>query len=75
MAGRSSRDAKQSFRRDPLPVPRVPPAEQEPGFLERLRARGEVMDVAEGWQEAPESLPPDVSWIRFPNGDLQRIRI
>jgi hypothetical protein len=53
----------------------VPPSEQEPGFLEDLRARGEVLPVGEDWSGTPESLPPGVNWVVYPNGDLRRVRI
>ena len=56
-------------------APRIPVHAQEPGFLESLRARGEVLDVSEEWSEISDVLPPGVTWIRFPNGDLRRMRI
>ena len=56
-------------------APRIPISAQEPGFLESLRARGEVIDVPEGWPGTPADLTPHVTWIRYPNGDLRRMRI
>ena len=59
----------------PRLAPRVPISAQEPGFFESLRARGEVVDVEEGWAETSAELPPSVTWVRYPNGDLRRMRI
>lgn len=67
--------AEESYEHGPLAVPRVPPSEQEPGFLNDLRARGEVLAVGEDWDGNPESLPPGVNWVVYPNGDLSRVRI
>ena len=77
MAHRRSKtsDEPDAYAHAPLAVPRVPPNEQEPGFLDDLRLRGEVLPVREGWRDAPESLPPGVNWVVYPNGDLLRVRI
>jgi hypothetical protein len=76
MAGKRSKSGTpREFEHGPIPVPRVPPSEQEPGFLEDLRARGEVLPVGEDWSGTPESLPPGVNWVVYPNGDLRRVRI
>ena len=48
MAGRSSK-VSTGFEHGATDTPRVPPAEQEPGFLDDLRASGKVMSVGEGW--------------------------
>lgn len=57
-----------------IPTFRVPPQNQEAGFLWRLQQQGAVMKVDEGWSH-DSSLPPGVDWVLYPNGDLERIRI
>jgi hypothetical protein len=67
--------ADADVRHDALPDVRIPPIEQEPGFLEDLRLRGAVMPVDEGWTGNEKGLPREVTWVVYPNGDLRRIRI
>lgn len=57
-----------------IDMPRLAPADYGAGFLEALEARGEVVRVDEGWTPKPGELPPDVHWVLYPNGDLQRVR-
>lgn len=66
---------QEEYEHSPLSVPRVPISEQEPGFLEDLRARGEVLAVDDGWDDTAQDLPSGVNWVVFPNGDLLRVRI
>jgi hypothetical protein len=48
------------------------PSEYKPRFLHDLRARGQVMEVDEGWKEG-SAVPPGIKWVLYPNGDLLHI--
>jgi len=57
----------------PRPAKRIPPGEYSADFLDRLKAQGKVQSVAPDWNHDTRSLPPEISWVLHPNGDLERI--
>ncbi len=57
----------------PRAAKRIPPGEYSTDFLERLKAQGKVQSVGPDWSHDTKALPPEISWILHPNGDLERI--
>jgi hypothetical protein len=57
----------------PRAAKRIPPGEYTPDFLERLKAQGKVFSVAPDWNHDTKTLPPEISWVLYPNGDLERV--
>ena len=63
----------QSFEHGPRATERTPAHQVEPAFLRALEARNELAAVPEGWDHDYAKLPAGVTWVRYPNGDLERI--
>jgi hypothetical protein len=63
----------ESFEHGPRPPERTPAHRVDPAFLRALKARNEVAAVPEGWDRDHAKLPPGVTWVMYPNGDLERI--
>jgi hypothetical protein len=61
------------FAHGPLGAERIPARDVAPEFLAGLEARSEVLAVAEGWNNGHAALPPGVTWVMYPNGDLERV--
>jgi hypothetical protein len=61
------------YKHGPLPAVRIPKGEYTEQFLRDLEARGEVRPVSDDWNEESSNFPPTVTWVIYPNGDLQRI--
>jgi len=38
-----------------------------------LRANGQVRDVGADWNGDTTQFPPRVTWVLYPNGDLERV--
>jgi hypothetical protein len=68
-------DEKDQYEHGPAPVPRISPDQQEPGFLRSLQVRGEVASVPEDWDGSMDNLPASITWVVYPNGDLQRVGV
>jgi hypothetical protein len=66
-------DSPASEEHGPLPTSRVPKTQYDPAFLQGLQANGQVRSVDANWSGNVAQLPPHVSWILHPNGDLERI--
>lgn len=62
-----------SFEHGPRQPERTPAHQVEPGFLRALKDRNEVVAVPEDWDRDHAKLPPGVTWVMYPNGDLERI--
>lgn len=62
-----------AYDHDPLRAERVPARDVAPEFLEGLKARGELVAVPEGWDPGKVDLPSHVTWVVYPNGDLERV--
>jgi hypothetical protein len=63
----------QEFEHGPRLAQRIPRSEYTQQFLIGLQARGEVRAVSDGWDEKSANFPPAITWVIYPNGDLQRI--
>jgi hypothetical protein len=61
------------FEHGPRPAQRIPRSGYTQEFLSGLQARGEVRAVGDDWDENNANFPPGVTWVIYPNGDLQRI--
>ncbi len=57
----------------PLRAERIRPGDYTAKFLKDLKVQNQVMPVEENWDSSRSSLPPRVSWVIYPNGDLERI--
>lgn len=58
----------------PVAARRIPANEYEQSFLAALKAQQKVAAVGENWtMEQLRALPPDVKYLLYPNGDLQRL--
>lgn len=62
-----------AYHHGPLERARIPRAQVEPTFLRSLEASGQLRKVPDGWDPATSDLPPSVTWILHPNGDLERL--
>ena len=56
----------------PLRTTRISAGDYAPDFLRGLELRNEVIPVGEAWNGS-RSFPPHVTWVLYPNGDLERI--
>jgi hypothetical protein len=63
----------ESFEHGPRPPERTPAHQVHPDFLRALEQRKELAAVPENWDHDHAKLPPGVTWVRYPNGDLERI--
>ena len=61
------------FAHGPIETARMSPADYEPAFLQDLKARNEVLQVDANWRADKAILPPHISWVLHPNGDLERV--
>jgi len=68
-------DGNQSgeYEHGPKPAPRTPRSEYTENFLRGLQGRGEVRQVSDDWDGKSSNFPPNVTWVIYPNGDLQRL--
>jgi hypothetical protein len=57
----------------PRRAKRVPQTEYTNSFLHGLQATGRVRSVGENWDGDASKFPPEVNWVIYPNGDLERI--
>ena len=73
LAKTSDSDPADSDPRGSLRAERIPSSQYTSQFLEGLRARGEVLAVPEDWDGASAAVPPHVTWVIYPNGDLERV--
>jgi hypothetical protein len=55
----------------PLRADRIRSGDYTAKFLSDLK--DQVMPVEENWNSSRSSLPPRISWVIYPNGDLERI--
>jgi hypothetical protein len=54
---------------------RVPASQQDKRYIEGLEQRGELVDVDETTDLSTlSSRSSRVTWVRFPNGDVERIQ-
>jgi hypothetical protein len=74
MRPKAHRPENETYEHEALPTDRIAPEDQEPGFAARLLAQGAAAKVPENWNGNTESLPPDVYWVLYPNGDLEPVR-
>jgi hypothetical protein len=61
-----------NYEHGPEPARRTPRSEYTEEDLHRLQVAGKVYPVSEDW-DRNRSLPPQVNWVIYPNGDLERI--
>lgn len=52
--------------------PQLPDPQADP-YVRHLQQRGELLDVEEGTDL--RSIPPEVKWVRYPNGRMRRVSI
>jgi hypothetical protein len=52
---------------------RIPRSEYSEHFLRGLQATKQVRSVSEDWDRDPAKLPPRITWVMYPNGDLERV--
>jgi hypothetical protein len=52
---------------------RIRSGDYTPDFLHGLLVRNEIVTVSEDWNGDSTGFPPHVTWVRYPNGDLERI--
>jgi hypothetical protein len=57
----------------PLRAERIRPGNYTAKFLNDLKVQNKVAPVEENWDPNHSSLPPQVNWVIYPNGDLERI--
>jgi hypothetical protein len=63
----------EALEHGPRQPERKPAHQVDRGFLRVLKERNEVVEVPEGWNRDHSKLPPGVTWVRYPNGDLERV--
>lgn len=59
----------------PLQVSRISSGDYAPDFLHGLQVRNEVVPVSDDWNGDDTGFPPDVTWVLYPNGDLEHFRV
>lgn len=58
----------------PLAARRIPASEYDASFLSNLKAQHKVAAVDDSWTaEQLRSLPPNVKYLLYPNGDLEHL--
>jgi hypothetical protein len=57
----------------PLRAERIPRGQYDKAFLDGLQVNGQVHVVGPDWKGDVGQLPPEVTWILHPNGDLERV--
>lgn len=57
----------------PMRVSRIRPVDYTRDFLHGLQVRNEIVTVSDDWDGDSRGFPPHVTWVRYPNGDLERI--
>ena len=55
----------------PLDPERISPSNYAPDFLQRLQKQNKVVPVREDWDRS--KMPPGITWVIYPNGDLERV--
>jgi hypothetical protein len=68
-----NQDGSSGYEHGPKPAQRISRGDYTEDFLRGLQIRGEVTQVNDDWNEESSSFPPSVTWVMYPNGDLQRI--
>jgi hypothetical protein len=68
-----TQDSPAQYTHGPTRARRIPRSEIDPTYLQRLQANGRVQRVAENWSRNSSVFPPDVTWVMYPNGDLERL--
>ena len=67
-------DAPDADDHPPLPSQRIGQGEYDHAFLASLRANGQVRAVGADWNAGTaQPLPPHVTHVLYPNGDLERV--
>jgi hypothetical protein len=61
------------YQHGPLESQRIPRGEVDQTLLKSLEANGQLRQVPEDWREKGIQLPPRVTWVVYPNGDLERV--
>jgi len=70
---KSPSDSHDPHDHGPRPATRIKPGNYSPKFLNDLKVQNKVMPVEEGWNRSLAALPPQVDWVIYPNGDLERV--
>jgi hypothetical protein len=65
--------ARGSDDHGPLRASRITPGDYAPDFLKGLQLRNEVVRVGDDWNGDSSGFPPHVTWVLYPNGDLERV--
>jgi hypothetical protein len=61
------------YEHGPEPAQRTPRSEYTEEFLRGLQVTGKVRPVSDDWDRNSLDFPPNVNWVIYPNGDLERI--
>jgi len=57
----------------PLRAEQIPPGQYDEAFLRGLQANGQVLVVGPDWNGDVTRLPPHITWVLHPNGNLERV--